>query len=88
MSSKSANYCASYVSDGEALLLLCEAELGTPMQVLTDAKYDAAEDAKKMGVYSTWGQGNTAPQGWKDAGVVHPSLAGVTMVQQYRSSVR
>ena len=84
MSSKSANYCASYISGGEALLLLCEAELGTPMQVLTNSKYDAGEDAKKMGVHSTWGQGETGPQGWKDASCVHPSLTGVTMVSPFR----
>jgi poly [ADP-ribose] polymerase len=80
MSSKSANYCASYDSDGYALLLLCEAELGKPMQTLTDASYEAAETAKEMGAFSTWGQGQTAPKAWKDAGCIHPSLAGATMV--------
>lgn len=80
MSSKSANYCYSYLSGDEALLLLCEAELGQPMQVLEDAMYNAGEEAKKQGVHSTWGQGITGPKGWKDAGCVHPSLAGVTMV--------
>lgn len=80
MSSKSANYCSSYDSDGYALLLLCEAELGKPMQTLTDASYEAAETAKEMGAYSTWGQGQTAPKAWKDAGCIHPSLAGATMV--------
>ncbi|EMC94796.1 hypothetical protein BAUCODRAFT_149887 [Baudoinia panamericana UAMH 10762] len=79
MSSKSANYCASYDSDGYGLLLLCEAELGQPMQVLQHAKYDAASSAKEQGVYSTWGQGLTGPKGWKDAACVHPSLAGVKM---------
>lgn len=29
---------------------------------------------------STWGQGSPGPQAWKDAGCVHPSLAGVHMV--------
>lgn len=80
MSSKSANYCSSYDSDGYALLLLCEAELGKPMQTLTGASYEAAETAKEMGAYSTWGQGQTAPKAWKDAGCIHPSLAGATMV--------
>ncbi|THW53395.1 PARP-domain-containing protein [Aureobasidium pullulans] len=79
MSSKSANYCSSYDSDGHALLLLCEAELGKPMQTLTDASYNAAESAKDMGAFSTWGQGKTAPKAWKDAGCIHPSLAGSTM---------
>ena len=77
MSSKSANYCCSYLSGGSGLLMLCEAELGNPMQVLQDAKYDAGSEARKQGLYSTWGQGSTGPLIWKDAGAVHPSLAGV-----------
>jgi poly [ADP-ribose] polymerase len=53
MSSKSANYCCSYSSNGHALLLLCEAELGNPMQTLTNASYDAGENAKSKGLLST-----------------------------------
>ncbi|KAL2134721.1 hypothetical protein VTI74DRAFT_11041 [Chaetomium olivicolor] len=79
MSSKSANYCCSYISGGTALLLLCEAELGSPMQELVDASYNAGEDAKKKGMVATWGQGRTGPSKWKDASCVHPSLAGVMM---------
>jgi len=82
MSSKSANYCCPYISNGQALLLLCDAELGTPMQSLTNASYSAAEDAKSKGILSTWGQGMTGPKAWKDANCVHPSLAGVLMVFQ------
>lgn len=81
MSSKSANYCYSYTSDDHALLLLCEAELGKPMQTLKHAMYDAGTEAKKLGVYSTWGQGMIGPKGWKDAKCVHPSLAGVMMAR-------
>ncbi|KAF2675763.1 PARP-domain-containing protein [Lentithecium fluviatile CBS 122367] len=77
MSSKSANYCCSYNSGGHALLLLCEAELGQPMHELTDASYTAGEDAQQNGRWSTWGKGMTGPKKWKDAGSVHPSLAGV-----------
>jgi len=51
--SKSANYCCSYISGGTALLLLCEAELGDPMQTLTNASYSAGEDAKAKGMFST-----------------------------------
>jgi poly [ADP-ribose] polymerase len=80
MSSKSANYCNAYDSGGQALLLLCEAELGNPMQVLTDAQYDAATTAAQKGAISTWGQGLTAPKGLKDAGTLHPSLEGAKMV--------
>ncbi|KLU91359.1 polymerase 2 ADP-ribosyltransferase 2 [Magnaporthiopsis poae ATCC 64411] len=79
MSSKSANYCCSYISGGEALLLLCEAELGKPMQELTDADYHAGDNARMKGMYSTWGKGQTGPKQWRDAGAVHASLAGTTM---------
>jgi poly [ADP-ribose] polymerase 2/3/4 len=80
MSSKSAGYCAHRISNGHALLLLCEAELGQPMQQLVHASYDAGTLAKKQGMVSTWGQGMTGPPKWMDAGCVHPSLKGVTMV--------
>jgi poly [ADP-ribose] polymerase len=82
MSSKSANYCCSHSSGGTALLLLCEAELGTPMQELLYASYNAGEDAKAKGMYSTWGKGSIGPSKWKDAKCVHPSLAGVMMVSR------
>ncbi|KAI1505358.1 poly polymerase catalytic domain-containing protein [Biscogniauxia marginata] len=79
MSSKSANYCFSYTSNGHALLLLCEAELGDPMQALTSSSYNAGENAKAKGMLSTWGQGSTGPTQWKDAECVHPSLKSVKM---------
>ncbi|ROW01882.1 hypothetical protein VMCG_05573 [Cytospora schulzeri] len=79
MSSKSANYCCSGISDGTALLLLCEADLGTPMLELTGSDYNAGEHAKSQGLSSTWGKGLTGPSVWKDASCVHPSLAGIKM---------
>ncbi|KAH8675432.1 poly polymerase catalytic domain-containing protein [Xylariales sp. PMI_506] len=79
MSSKSANYCCSYISNGHALLLLCEAELGDPIQILKNAAYTAGDDAKANGMWSTWGQGLTGPSLWKDAECVHPSLKGIKM---------
>ncbi|KAK7740956.1 hypothetical protein SLS53_005019 [Cytospora paraplurivora] len=79
MSSKSANYCSSYISDGTALLLLCEAELGEPMQELLGSDYHAGDKAKSKGLLSTLGKGRTGPSVWKDASCVHPSLAGVKM---------
>ncbi|KFG79917.1 poly polymerase 2 ADP-ribosyltransferase 2 [Metarhizium anisopliae] len=79
MSTKSANYCCSYISNSHALLLLCEAELGDPLQKLTDASYSAGEDAQKGGMYSTWGMGSTGPSSWIDAGAVHHSLEGIKM---------
>ncbi|XMA12722.1 hypothetical protein WAI453_005513 [Rhynchosporium graminicola] len=77
MSSKSANYCCSDISNGHVLLLLCEAELGNPKLELTDASYTAGEDAKAKGMISTWGMGMTGPKIWKDAEVINPSLKGV-----------
>lgn len=84
MSSKSANYCYSHLSDNTALLLLCEAELGDPMQKLTGFKYDAGETAQSNGMVSTWGQGSAGPAQWKDAECVHPSLKGVKIVSGRR----
>ena len=80
MSSKSAGYCASHISNGHALLLLCEAELGAPMQELTNASYEAGETAKKKNQLSTWGKGRTGPSEWMDAESVHPDLKGIRMV--------
>lgn len=84
MSSKSANYCYAHVSDGTALLLLCEAELGNPMRELCSHDCLAAENAEKAGAWSTFGKGGTAPSQWKDAGCVHPSLKGVMMPETKR----
>ncbi|KAI2472146.1 PARP-domain-containing protein [Annulohypoxylon bovei var. microspora] len=75
-SSKSANYCRSDTSNGHALLLLCEAELGNPMQLANCMTPLAAETAKDSGLLSTWGQGQMGPTSWKDAGCIHPSLKG------------
>ena len=80
MSSKSANYCSHYISNNEALLLLCEAELGNPIQELTDATYSAGEDALAKNMLSTWGKGMTGPKAWKDAECIHANLKGVKMV--------
>ncbi|KAJ6438183.1 integral membrane family protein [Purpureocillium lavendulum] len=79
MSSKSAGYCCSYNSNGHALLLLCEAELGDPLQRLTHSSYTAGESAAQNGMWSTLGMGDTAPAKWMDAGVVHESLKGIRM---------
>lgn len=88
MSTKSANYCCSYISNRHALLLLCEAELGDPLQKLTDASYTAGEDAQKNGMYSTWGMGTTGPSEWMDAETVHDTLKGIKMVCFPSSTLR
>ncbi|KAM0080865.1 hypothetical protein ACKRZS_006975 [Fusarium odoratissimum] len=77
-SSKSAGYCYSMNTGGEALLILCEAALGA-MQTLREADYNAGTKAKKNDMHSTWGQGRIGPRRWVDAGIVHPSLKGVEM---------
>ncbi|KAI1329803.1 PARP-domain-containing protein [Xylariaceae sp. FL0255] len=77
MSSKSANYCCAGISNGHALLLLCEAELGSTQQKLTNASSNAGKDAKMKGLISTWGQGTEGPSKWKDVEDIHPSLKGV-----------
>ena len=80
MSSKSANYCCARLSGGEALLLLCEVELGGPMLQLLNHDGNAGELARGKGMASVQGKGAIAPHAWKDAGCVHPALQGVTMV--------
>lgn len=79
MSTKSAGYCWARNSNNMGLLLLCDVELGDPMLELQHANYNAGEDAEKAGRLATLGLGSTAPQGWKDAGCVHPELKGVLM---------
>lgn len=80
MSSKSANYCFADYSGNTGLLLLCEAELGRPMLELTTGDYMAGERAREVGAMTTWAKGMMAPLAWKDAGCVHKSLKGVSMV--------
>jgi len=75
MSSKSANYCVSSSTGGVGLLLLCEAELGKPSLKLVDSDYNAGERAKANNCISTWGVGQTVPQGWKDAGCIVSCIA-------------
>lgn len=86
MSSKSANYCASYESDGTGLLLLCEAELGNPVSELTMGQYDAKELAESKQCISTFGKGRTRPSGWTDAEKVHGDLRGTLMVSFLENS--
>jgi hypothetical protein len=80
MASKSANYCCSHLSGNTGLLLLCESELGDPMYTLTNASYNAGDEAQAKGMYSTWGQGKTGPSKWKDASCINPNLKGVKIV--------
>lgn len=84
ISTKSANYCFSEHSDGIGLLLLCEAELGNPVQELVRAAHDASETAKEAGCISTFGIGKITPQGWVDAGLKlgNDELKGVLMVSR------
>lgn len=87
MSSKSAGYCNAHSSNQTALLLLCEAELGDPIQELVQADCNAGEHAKQKGMLSTWGKGRYGPLSWKDAGSVNPALQGVMMVSSFSYSI-
>lgn len=80
MSSKSSNYCVSHISGNIGLLLLCEAELGSPMLELINADYNAGDRARAENKFATLGQGLTIPLKWKDASCIHESLKGVSMV--------
>lgn len=86
-SSKSALYCSPYSSGDTGLLLLCEAELGNPMQELIHASSDAGTTAKQKKMFSTWGKGRTGPKAWKDASCVNKNLEGVTMVGIFSSPI-
>ena len=68
------------MSGDTGLLLLCEAELGKPMLELRASDYKAGQRVVDEGRCSTWGMGQTIPSGWKDAGAVHESLKGISMV--------
>ena len=81
MASKSAGYCCPETSGGTALLLLCDVELGAPVQMLKAGDHKAGERAIKDRIFSTWGQGQTGPISWKEASVVHRELAGAMMVR-------
>ncbi|RMZ81832.1 hypothetical protein DV738_g2115, partial [Chaetothyriales sp. CBS 135597] len=78
-STKSANYCHSYMSGGTGLLLLCEAELAKPLYEIPTGQANAHSEAKKKGCFSTKGVGKTVPLKWKDAECVSPDLKGVMM---------
>lgn len=80
ISTKSANYCATSSSGGTGLLLLCEAELGNPMYELPIGDAEAREKALEAGCIATKGTGQTVPQAWVDAGIIHKDLTGVWMV--------
>ncbi|KAI5820171.1 poly polymerase catalytic domain-containing protein [Pyronema omphalodes] len=77
--SKSAGYCSASSSNNTGLLLLCEAQLGSPMYELQHSDYYAASNSKAKGAFATKGCGRTAPLAWEDAGVVNPQLKGVQM---------
>ncbi|KAI4164836.1 MAG: hypothetical protein LQ342_001469 [Letrouitia transgressa] len=79
ISSKSAQYCASGMSGGTGLLMLCEAELGKPMYEIPTGNPNAEDEARKQGAISTLGVGKTSPQGWTDGASIHKDLKGVML---------
>lgn len=82
MSSKSIQYCNASCSQGEGLLLLCEAQLGDALQML-DANYSADVLVSDAGKHSTHGMGQMAPSKFADAGKLlgRDDLCGVKMPQ-------
>ena len=86
VSSKSANYCYSYLSGHIGLLLLCEAEVEKPMLELTNASSNAAQEAEEKGCVATWGKGKIGPADWKDAGCLHKgvSMVCIPVIWKYR----
>jgi poly [ADP-ribose] polymerase len=85
VASESAKHCSTA---SDALLLLCEANLGDPIQTLTEVTPEAGIDARLQGLLSTRVQGKKGPRKWIDAGCVHENLKGVQMVSSSPVAVR
>lgn len=60
MSSKSANYCRTSISQNEGLLMLCQVPLGRSKEVY-HADYHTPERLNGEGYNSLWGRGKTIP---------------------------
>ncbi|CAO1616165.1 unnamed protein product [Sympodiomycopsis kandeliae] len=82
MSSKSIQYCNATSSNGNGLLLLCEAQLGDQLD-LHEAEYSADIAVKDQKKHSTHGLGQMAPSSHKDAATLlgRDDLAGVKLPQ-------
>jgi poly [ADP-ribose] polymerase len=80
MSSKSAQYCQSFLSGNTGILLLCDAELGKDKYECIQGDYNAACHSKEKNMISTIGSGQYGPKAWKSADCV--GLKDVTMVRK------
>jgi poly [ADP-ribose] polymerase len=60
IASKSANYCWANRQNDVGVVLLCEVALGTPLE-RTEALFEAPSQARKRGLDSTFGKGQTVP---------------------------
>ncbi|KAF5707887.1 hypothetical protein FMUND_10870 [Fusarium mundagurra] len=79
MSCVSIEHCRSYSTGGEALLLLCEVEVGeSPLEMFTSS-LKTGRVTNKSNKYSTFIRGRTGPIQWIDAVDIHESLIGIEM---------
>ncbi|KAF9768852.1 hypothetical protein IL306_013795, partial [Fusarium sp. DS 682] len=74
MSSQAANYCDYKASEGEALLLLCEAALGYPFKKVHKASDSVGTDKEAD---STCCQGKNAFERFIEGSKVHQNLKGI-----------
>ncbi|KAL7628287.1 hypothetical protein AAE478_002486 [Parahypoxylon ruwenzoriense] len=79
ISSKSAIYCYPKTSNGHALILLCEAEIGRCGGPFISPCYTAGQAIKAAGGLSAAAKGRLGMHRWKDAECIHPSLRGIGM---------
>ncbi|EXL66119.1 hypothetical protein FOPG_17686 [Fusarium oxysporum f. sp. conglutinans race 2 54008] len=79
MSCVSTEHCHSDSTGGEALLLLCEVEVGeSPLEVFSSS-LKTGNVTNKSNKYSTFIRGRTGPTQWIDAADIHESLIGIEM---------
>ncbi|ENH66047.1 Poly [ADP-ribose] polymerase 2 [Fusarium oxysporum f. sp. cubense race 1] len=74
MSSQATSYCDYEASEGEALLLLCEAALGYPLKKVTKASESAGNDTETD---STCCQGRNAFKRFTEGSKKHENLKGI-----------
>ncbi|KAI3564213.1 poly polymerase catalytic domain-containing protein [Fusarium oxysporum f. sp. albedinis] len=80
MSCVSTEHCHSDSTGGEALLLLCEVEVGESPLEMFSSSLKTGNVTNKSNKYSTFIRGRTGPTQWIDAADIHESLIGIEMV--------
>ncbi|KAF5240816.1 hypothetical protein FANTH_9404 [Fusarium anthophilum] len=79
MSCVSIEHCRSHSTGGEALLLLCEVEVGESPLEMFSSSLKTGSVTNKSNKYSTFIRGRTGPIQWIDAAIIHESLMGIQM---------